>query len=99
MARSKYRIYITKPNIPGEKNETLEVKWRVHTRDYLTGSDTHEEKSATHTWKQYESEKVILGPYELEVPKPNEIVWVEMLEPEKPQHIWPTPIWYVTPGE
>lgn len=106
VTQSRYKIVLTRPSLPADRSGTVEAKWIIHTLNTATGNIAEEAQSASYTWEAQESghptdpedEQKELGPYEVTAAE-GEVKWIEVLEPEEAQHVWPAPIWYIAPEE
>lgn len=99
---STYTVTVSRPTLPHDGAGTVTAKWKIHTLNTATAED----HSESYTWPAREDEDPAtpepdtktFGPYEVTAAE-GEVKWIEVLEPEEAQHVWPSPIWYVAPKE
>lgn len=101
----KYTITISRPSLTLDGSGTIVARWKIHTRT-ASGGTGSEDFSESYTWPARDDEdpeapepaEKTFGPYEVTAQE-GETKWIEVLEPEEAQHVWPNPIWYVAPKE
>lgn len=99
--RGKYIITIDRPTLPLDGAGTVTAKWKIHTIT-ADGEKSVDDHSESHTWRSRDDEDPdspepstkTFGPYTVTANE-GELKWIEVLEPEEAQHVWPNPIWYV----
>lgn len=105
VTRGKYTITISRPSLTLDGSGTIVARWKIHTRT-ASGGTGSEDFSESYTWPARDTEDPespepdtkTFGPYTITAAE-GETKWIEVLEPEEAQHVWPTPIWYVVPAD
>lgn len=101
--KGAYEIEISRPSLPLDGSGTVTAKWKIHTLA-ANGEKSSEDFSESYTWPARDDEGIprepgskTFGPY-IVTANEGELKWIEVLEPEEAQHVWPNPIWYVAKG-